>query len=186
MLTSISLVFKYIDLIPLTLSRKNGQTIKIGFSFTTRVGGVGLLVSKDLVKCVSGSKRISDRIISVTFNGNPRVVITVVYAPTESAEDDDKDSFYDDLINHTSSNIKRHNIHIVLVDFNARLGEAHEASSNIIGSTLMHSLTSNNDERLLDYCLESKLIHAQSHFPQPLDLETPNRLNRATWSHLDQ
>ena len=142
-----------------------------------RVGGVGLLVSKDLVKCVSGSKRISDRIISVTFNGNPRVVITVVYAPTESAEDDDKDSFYDDLINHTSNNIKRHDIHIVLGDFNARLGEdSHEASPNIIGSTLMHSLTNNNGERLLDYCLESKLTHAQSHFPQPL-----SRL--WTWKH---
>jgi len=87
------------------------------------VGGVGLLVSKNLVKCVAGTKHISDRIISVTFNGNPRLVITVVHALTEVSDDDEKESCYEDLSNHTSNNIKRHDINIVLGDFNARLGK---------------------------------------------------------------
>ncbi|XP_066917222.1 craniofacial development protein 2-like [Clytia hemisphaerica] len=122
----------------------------------SRVGGVGLLVSKNFVKCVTGSKFISDRIISVTFNGNPRLVITVAYAPTEGADTDLKDIFYGDLNNHTSNDTKRHDIHIVLGDFNARLGkDSHEFAPSSIGTTLMHDETNDNGERLIEYCLGS-------------------------------
>ena len=95
----------------------------------------------------------------------------------KSADAEQKDAFYKDLDNHTSNNIKRHDIHIVLGDFNARLGkDSHEFAPSSIGTTLMHDETNDNGERLIEYCLGSNLTHAQSHFPQPV-----SRL--WTWKH---
>ena len=143
----------------------------------SRQGGVGLLVAKHLTKCINGTKCISDRIISVTLNGNPKLVVTVAYAPTEMADTDDKDEFYKTLRNHTSDNVKRHDVHLVIGDFNARLGkDSHEEAPRVVGPHLLHDVANNNGERLLSYCLESNLRHAQSRFPHP-----KSRL--WTWTH---
>jgi hypothetical protein len=113
----------------------------------------------------------------VTLNGNPKLVVTVAYAPTEMADTDDKDEFYKTLRNHTSDNVKRHDVHLVIGDFNARLGkDSHEEAPRVVGPHLLHDVTNNNGERLLSYCLESNLRHAQSRFPHP-----KSRL--WTWTH---
>lgn len=120
-----------------------------------RQGGVGLLVAKQFVKCIVSTKCVSDRIISVSFNGNPRLVVTVAHAPTEMANDEDKDQFYESLEDYTRNQIKRHDLHLVLGNLNARLGHA---------------------ERLLNYCLEHNLRHVQSRFPLPIS-------RMWTWKH---
>lgn len=48
-----------------------------------RQGGVGLLMSKHIYRCLQRVNAITERIISATFHGNPQLSITVVYAPTE-------------------------------------------------------------------------------------------------------
>ncbi|XP_028518192.1 uncharacterized protein LOC110249715 [Exaiptasia diaphana] len=111
----------------------------------SRQGGVGLLVSRHLVKCIVSTKCISDRIIAVSFNGNPRLVVTVAYAPTEMADEEDKDMFYDTLKDYTSNQIKRHDFHLVLGDLNARFGrDTLEEAPRIVGSNLLHDITNNN------------------------------------------
>ena len=64
---------------------------------------------------------VTKRIISATFHGNPQLTVTSVYAPTECSLPDDKDDFYSDLNNHLEQ-MKPHNVHLVVGDFNARVG----------------------------------------------------------------
>ena len=65
-----------------------------------RQGGVGLLMSKHIYKCLQSVTPVTKRIISATFHGNPQLTVTSVYAPTECSLHDDKDDFYNDLNNH--------------------------------------------------------------------------------------
>ena len=87
-----------------------------------RLGGVGLAIPKHIHRCLQSVQSVSQRILTATFHGNPRLTVTVVYAPTESATDSEKDDFYDSLKKHLES-IKRHDIHLVIGDFNARIGK---------------------------------------------------------------
>ena len=61
------------------------------------------------------------RILHATFHGNPRLSITVVYAPTECGPSTAKDDFYASLAEHLEQ-LKRHDINLVVGDFNARIG----------------------------------------------------------------
>jgi len=82
-------------------------------------------------------------------NGNPRLVVTVEYPPTEMATPEDKDNFYESLQTHTSNNIKCHNAHLVLGDFNVRLGyDSHKEAPMTVGPILPHDKTNNNGDRL--------------------------------------
>ena len=87
---------------------------------TLRHGGVGILMSKCIYKCHQSVESISNRIITATFHGNPKVTVTSVYAPTECASTDDKSKFYSCLKDHLDQ-VKKHNIHLVTGDFNARV-----------------------------------------------------------------
>ena len=46
-------------------------------------GGVGILVRNNLTRCIIKRKKLSDRILSITLDCNPKVTIVSVYAPTE-------------------------------------------------------------------------------------------------------
>lgn len=131
-------------------------------------GGMSLLVSKHLVKSILGTSYISHCIISISFNSNPRLVVTIVYAPTEMADPDKKDEFYNMLSTHTSDNIKHHDVHLVIGGFNARLGQDnHDEAPRVVGPHLLHNTTNNNSERLLNFCFATNLRHVQSRFPHP-------------------
>ena len=131
------------------------------------VGGTGLPISRRYTKCLQSVTSISDRILSASFSGNPNITITVVYAPTESAEDTAKDKFYTDLASHCEQ-IPRHNIHLILGDFNARIGkDSHGSSQSVVGTHCFHHVTNENGQRLIDLCEEYRLRPAQRRFPHP-------------------
>ena len=78
-----------------------------------RQGGVGLLMSKHIYRCLQRVEAITERIIFVTFHGNPQLSTTVVYAPSllnvqlPSVQED----FYTSLKDHLDQ-AKKHNIHL--------------------------------------------------------------------------
>ena len=110
------------------------------------------------------------------IHGNPQLTVTSVYAPTECSLPDDKDDFYSDLNNHLEQ-MKPHNIHLVVGDFNARVGlDSHSIHPEVIGRHCFYDTTNNNDERLLDLCEEFQLRPAQMRFPHP-------RHRLWTWMH---
>ena len=51
------------------------------------VGGVGILLSKQAEKSISEVTSVNQRILVVTFNGNPATTVIANYAPVEGSED---------------------------------------------------------------------------------------------------
>ena len=80
---------------------------------------------------------------------------------------DDKDDFYNDLNNHLEQ-MKPHNIHLVVGDFNARVGlDSHSIHPEVIGHHWIYDTTNNNGERLVDLCEEFQLRPVQMRFSHP-------------------
>ena len=141
-----------------------------------RQGGVGRLMSKHIYNCLQSVTPVTKRIISATFHGNPQLTVTAVYAPTECSSPEDKDDFYDNLSNHLEQ-VKTHNMHLVVGDFNARVGnDSHSIHPEVIGPHCFYDTTNSNGEKLVDLCEECKLYPAQMRFPQP-------RRRLWTWMH---
>ena len=65
--------------------------------------------------------KTTDRIITATFNSNPQLTVISCYSPTNCADPDIVESFYDDLTE-TICHIPKHNFMMVGGDFNAQLG----------------------------------------------------------------
>jgi len=123
-----------------------------------RQGGVGLLMSKHIYKCLQGVKVISKRILSATFYGNPQLSIyhIIVYAPDQ---------------------VRRHNINLVLGDFNARVGlDSHSSRPVVVGRHCFYDTTNANGERLVNLCEEHNMRIAHTIFPHP-------RGRTWTWTH---
>ena len=133
-------------------------------------------MSKHIYKCLQGIKVISKRILTATFYGNPQLSATIVYAPTECTATSDKDAFYTNLLDHLDQ-VKRHNIHLVLGDFNARVGlDSHSSRPVVVGPHCFYDTTNDNGERLVNLCEEHNMRIAQTKFPQP-------RGRMWTWTH---
>jgi len=75
-----------------------GKTILYSGHEEQYVHGVGMVLSKKAAAALTGWKPVSDHIITVHFQ-SPQVQITVVqvYAPTDGANETDKNAFYDQL-----------------------------------------------------------------------------------------
>ena len=141
-----------------------------------RQGGVGVAMTKHIHRCLQSINSISKRILTATFHGNPQLTVTIVYAPTESATDTEKEDFYNSLSEHLET-VKKHDIHLIIGDFNARIGkDSHLSQPGVIGPHCYYEETNNNGERLTNLCQEFQLRPAQTRFPQP-------RSRLWTWMH---
>ena len=139
-------------------------------------GGVGFILDQNSASSLKDVKKVTSRIIVAYFYGNPQLTIVAVYAPTDCADDREKDSFYDKLRD-TLNNIPPHNVVITLGDFNARIGsDSHQTSPHIIGKYVFHTDTNDNGQRMIDICENFNLRPAFSRFP--------HRKGRLwTWEH---
>ena len=85
--------------------------------------GVGLLLSKDAAKSLIEWEPVSERIITARFTSKGRnITIIHCYAPTNSAEFEEKETFYQHLQTVTQKLSKR-DIQVVMGDMNAKIGK---------------------------------------------------------------
>lgn len=132
-----------------------------------RVGGVGLLIKEKYACSIKNIDNVSSRILKITFNCNPELTIVSAYAPTETASQITKQSFYNDL-EACITNIPKHNITIVAGDFNARIGiDSHHLSPRVIGKHTYHLNTNDNGNKLTAFCESADLRPIQTKFPHP-------------------
>lgn len=103
-------------------------------------GGVGLLLSQKARKALLKAKRISKRIMTAEFDGNPKTTVIVVYAPTNCADEVEVEEFYNDLR-----------------DFNARLGPDEVPFT-------YHDVTNRNGKYFVELLSEYSLIAANTQF----------------------
>lgn len=127
-------------------------------------GGIGLFASRRVRDSITISK-VNERIIEATISGNPSLTILGVYAPTESADVEVKHSFYGALERSINS-VPPHNILIVAGDINARIGRNSRSDlDRNIGPFLMHDVTNDNGQKLVQLARDHDLFVAQTAFP---------------------
>lgn len=122
--------------------------------------GVGVIMTKELAKCVENVDYASDRVIGVRLKGVPKnVLIIQVYMPTSEYDDQIVEDTYNVIMKIMDDN--KGCCKIVMGDWNAIIGEGKEGT--IVGS---YGLGRRNDrgERQLDFCRERQLIVANTWF----------------------
>ena len=135
--------------------------------------GVGLLLSKDAAKSLIEWEPVSDRIITARFTSKGRnITIIHCYAPTNSAESEEKETFYQDLQTVTQKLPKR-DIQVVMGDMNAKIGKDNDNWKGTMGK---EGLGQMNENGLLfaDFCTLNELIIGGTLFPH-------KPTHKATW-----
>jgi len=95
----------------------SGDDVKQGYR------GVGFTVSKKASRSVLGFSPICDRICTLRIKGKfHNITFVNVYVPTEDAEDETVDEFYETL-QVVCDEIPKHDAIVTLGDFNAKLGK---------------------------------------------------------------
>jgi hypothetical protein len=137
--------------------------------------GVGFLLSKEASKCLLAWKPVNERIMLARFKTRVRpVTIVQAYASTDSAENSEKEKFYNEL-QATMSKIKRQDIVIVMGDFNATVGSDNEHLEHVMGRYGMGTITENG-ELFTEFCFENDLVIGGSLFPH-------KTCHKYTWTH---
>ncbi len=137
------------------------------------VHGVGMIISKQYSKCVLEWKPINERILKVRFNSKyAKLTIIQCYAPTNQAEDEEKENFYDALQREVDST-PRHDVLMVNGDLNAKVGSDNTNKEGVMGK---HGLgvINENGQRFVDFCANNNLVIGGTIFPH-------KRIHKQTW-----
>ena len=89
-------------------------------SVNATVGGVGILIGPRVIKTLNSIERIQPRMMTATFNSNPRATIISYYSPTNVSEEIKLATFYDELSSLVRS-IPKHNLLVIGGDMNAQI-----------------------------------------------------------------
>ena len=113
--------------------------------------GVGFAVRNSLLDKVQLGDNGTERLLSMRLNTlDGPLNLLCVYAPTLTAPDDIKDSFYNQLET-TIKDYQKQEALIILGDFNARVGDDYEAWPNCLGHFGVGKCN-DNGQRLLELC----------------------------------
>ena len=124
--------------------------------------GVGILLGKEATRALIAWNPVNERIITARLHTRHcKATVVVVYAPTEEAEDADKDEFYQqcqDVLNSIPSS----DLILLMGDFNAQInGQKHNGITGPHGSA---QNTNNNGERMLLLCNINGLCIGNTYF----------------------
>lgn len=177
------------DIVALTETRKDAsgclEELKQEFSIywkgvdkgKVRNAGVGFAVRNEIVpRLVSQPVGVNERLMSLRYLSQCGTHITFIcaYAPTLNDTDQAKEIFYEELQKVVDC-VDKHDVIILMGDFNARVGSDYKVHAGIIGQ---HGLgrCNFNGELLLDFCARNNLVVTNTMFRHP-------RYLRGTWQH---
>jgi len=89
-------------------------------------------MSKKVAQCLDSWRPISDRIVEARFSRLIKTTVIQVYAPTKEADDEVKDDFYEQL-QKIVDKVPRHDMLLVIGDWNAKVGEQQLGDKGIVG-----------------------------------------------------
>ncbi|XP_055375392.1 uncharacterized protein LOC129608093 [Condylostylus longicornis] len=147
----------------------------IFYSGNTKPGlnGTGFYVSKKIRNSVLYFEPINDRVCVLKLRGKfQNITLLSVYSPTETTEDELKEAFYDDIFR-VCNKISRHDLIIIMGDFNAKIGKENFIK-NVAGLQSLHSKTSENGTRLVNFASENNLWISSVSFQH-------KRIHKQTW-----
>ena len=152
-----------LGLLGISEMRWKGQGMKISDGMTIyysgldkHVGGVGFILNAQTAQAVLSWDPVSDRIITLRLQTRiVKVTIVQVYAPTNAANDEEKDAFYDQL-QQVIDSIPAHDLKLVMGDFNAQIGADNRGWEANMGKWATGEMT-DNGIRLLSFCSSMEL-----------------------------
>ncbi|KAK6761675.1 hypothetical protein RB195_022672 [Necator americanus] len=142
-----------------------------------KIGGCAIAVRNDYKNLVEEFGSTSSRcaFLRLPDRSARKPWIVSAHAPTETAEDNSKDAFYDEL-NALMSKIPSQQVVIVRIDANAKMGL--EQQSNVLGKWYYPvERTSDNGDRLVHLCEQTGLIIAST-------FKRNHRRHQLTWQGL--
>jgi endonuclease/exonuclease/phosphatase family metal-dependent hydrolase len=139
--------------------------------------GVALLVRKENSKSLLRWKPINERLLYAQFHSKfTRLSILVAYAPTEDAEEEAKDTFYDSL-QAAMDEVPKHDVLLLIGDLNARVGAENKNHEKVMGRQAVGKMN-NNGERFVTLCEENKMVVGGSIFQH-------KNIHKLTWKSPD-
>jgi len=146
------------------LKTATGETILYsGRDDDMHQSGVALLLDKAAARSLIEWDPFNDRIMTARLNSRYiKTTIVQVYAPTNDAESEAKDDFYDQLQSVLEA-VPKHDLLIVMGDCNAKVGQREEGEEKPIGKYQLSGWVRNdNGERFVNFCVMNDLLRATS------------------------
>jgi len=176
-----------LDILAVSESRWTGQgkkTLNTGHTIiysgrndNQHTEGVAIIMKKGLDNTLLEWKPVGERLMKVRFNSKyTELTIVACYAPTEQADDEEKDIFYDQL-QKLIQEVPAHDMLIVIGDMNARVGNNNTGRERYIGPHGCGSIN-NNGERLCHLCEENLLVVGGTLFQH-------KTIHKLTWTSPD-
>ena len=120
---------------------------------------------------------INKRLCVLRLRGKYRnYSIINAHSPTEEKDSAEKDTFYDAL-ERAQESCPRHDIHIILGDFNAKVGQDENATPTI-GMESLHKESNDNGLRLISFAESHNMIIGSTKFPH-------KDIHKQTWRSPD-
>ncbi|XP_071150122.1 craniofacial development protein 2-like [Mytilus edulis] len=147
------------------LTLQNGKVLLYsGRNDGLRQARVGRMLSSQAKKALMELNPINERLMYASFHTSTiKISIITVYAPTNDATDETKESFIEQL-DRVIEGTHKHDILLVMEDFNAKVGMNNEGHENFMGR---HGIGRRNEnaENLLDICQRNNLVITGTIFP---------------------
>jgi len=119
--------------------------------------GVEIFLSKGAASALIGWKPVSHRIITARLQmQQAKVTVIQVYAPTETAENSEKDEFYTQLQD-SLDEIPSYDTKLLIGDFNAQIDSDRWGQNVAVGPHGTVKETTKNGERLTSLCVDNGL-----------------------------
>ncbi|XP_054089054.1 craniofacial development protein 2-like [Zeugodacus cucurbitae] len=137
----------------------SAQLVDVLGNIKERKFGVGFLGRERLRRRVLAFTPVDERLATIRIKARFfNISLICAHAPTEEKDEVIKDTFYERL-ERTYERCPRHDVKIVLGDFNARVGKE-GVFGTTVGKFSLHGETSPNGLRLIDFAgVQHKKIH---------------------------
>lgn len=159
---------------------KDGEAFTILYSGRedTHDSGVALIVNKDKIKTLIEWEPISDRLLKARFDSKfCKLTIIQCYAPTNDAEEEVKEEWYEHL-QLVISKVPQHDMILIMGDMNAKVGSDNTRRERAMGK---HGcgVMNDNGERLVDFCQNNNCVIGGTIFPH-------KNIHKLTWKSPDK
>ena len=139
--------------------------------------GVGLLMTPEAAQALLSWEPVSPRILTARFNSKGRkVTILQCYAPTNTADEEEKEDFYEQLPAILDKTPRR-DLKILMGDLNAKVG-ADNRNREIIMGKHGTGIQNENGELFAEFCTFNDLVIGGTIFPH-------KTIHKTTWTSPD-
>ena len=141
-----------------------GKTILYSGQKEHHVRGVGIVLNNQAAQALIGWEPVNERIITARLQSrHTKSTIVQVYAPTEEAEQADKDNFYEQLQD-TLNRVPSHDVLILIGDLNAQIDSHRGGLEHVIGPHGTARRTNDNGKRFMLLCSTNSLCIMNTFF----------------------